>query len=227
MGSVVKFPKQIGPQFANRVLPWVETFWANKRRYPTTDEFCDRFKFTLEQVELLHQSPFWLKCLERRGINYSGADLTALQVAAISLITNFSDRRSIPVKMAAIGVTEEQINGWYCDPVFQRELASRADASLNYSFPEVQANLIRQIQKGNFQATKFYYEITGRATTPEQQNLKQTVQILIEAVQKHVKDPAVLEAIASEVQSLSTLSTPVAGAAGALPVSQSELSQLG
>jgi hypothetical protein len=204
--SLIKFPKQVGPQFVNKAMPWFETFWHRMNRYPQPDEIMGHFKFTLEQVELLNLSPYWEKCCHERGIRLpKQTELSATQVAAISLITNFSDRRSIPAKLAAIGVTEEQINGWYKDKAFQEELRIRTDATLDNSFPEAQASLIRQIQKGNFQAIKFYYEITGRAVAPEQLQVRQTMQHLIEAVQKHVKDPEILEAIATEVRALGSV----------------------
>lgn len=204
--SLIKFPKQVGPQFVNKAMPWFESFWHTHNRYPANDEIMGHFKFTLEQTELLNLSPYWEKCCEERGIRLpSQSHLSATQIAAISLITNFSDRRSIPAKLSAIGVTEEQINGWYKDKEFQQELSIRADANLDNSFPEVQAAFLRQIQKGNFSAIKFYYEITGRAVAPEQLKVRQTMQHLIEAVQKHVKDPEVLQAIATEVRSLGGL----------------------
>lgn len=172
-------------------------------RYPQVDEIMGHFKFTMDQCELLNLSPYWVKCCEERGIRLpSQVSLTATQVAAISLLTNFSDRRSIPAKMAAIGVTPEQLDGWYKDKEFQEELAIRTDAVLEIAHPEVQASLIKQVQRGNFQAIKFYYELTGRATSPEQIQLKQSMQLLIEAVQKHVQDPEILQAIAAEVRSL-------------------------
>lgn len=198
--SLIKFPKQIGPQFVNKAMPWFETFWHNRGRYPANDEILGHFKFTIQEVELLNASPFWRKCCERRGIRLPEQhSLSVEQVAAISLITNFSDRRSIPAKCAALNITEEQLNGWYADPEFKRELATRTDAVLDNAFPEVQASLIKQIQKGNFPAIKFYYEITGRAQTPEQINLKLALIKIQEAVQKHVKDPEVLQAIAAEL----------------------------
>lgn len=203
--SLIKFPKQVGPQFVNKAMPWFESFWHRLGRYPQPDEIMGHFKFTLEQVELLNLSPYWEKCCAERGMRLpKQSSLSATQIAAISLITNFSDRRSIPAKLAAIGVTEEQINGWYKDADFKAELAVRTDAVLDNAFPEVQASLMRQVQKGNFQAIKFVYEISGRATSPEQIQIKQTMQHLIEAVQKHVHDPETLQAIAQEVRALGT-----------------------
>jgi hypothetical protein len=204
--SLIKFPKQVGPQFVNKAMPWFESFWHRHGRYPKNDEIMGYFKFTLQQVELLNMSPYWIKSLEERGIRVpEKSGLSAEQVAAISLITNFSDRRSIPAKIAAIGVTEEQINGWYKDPEFKKELAERSEAVFEIAHPEVQASLIRQIQKGNFQAIKFYYEVTGRASSPEQIKLKQAMQSLMEAVQRNVQDPATLKAIGDDLLALQNL----------------------
>lgn len=202
VGSRVKFPKNnIGPQFVNKVLHWFETFWHNNSRYPRDEEVLSQFDWTLEQVQLLRQHPFWLKCLERRGIKIDPvAELSPLQIAAISLISNFNDNRSLRAKMAQISVTEEQLNGWYADPKFNSELQFRTEQGLERAHSNVQASLLKQIDKGSFQATKFYYEITGRASTPEVLKMKETVQALLEAVQKHVTDPATLQAIAQEVQ---------------------------
>lgn len=201
--SLIKFPKQVGPQFVNKAMPWFETFWHRYGRYPQPDEIMGHFKFTLEQVNLLNLSPYWEKCCEERGIRLpSQNSLTATQVAAISLLTNFSDRRPIPAKMAAIGVTPEQLDGWYKDKEFQAELGVRTEAVLEVAHPEVQASLIRQVQKGNFQAIKFYYEVTGRATSPEAVQVRQMLQLTLEAIQKHVHDPETLRAIGAEIQGL-------------------------
>lgn len=198
----MKFPETIGPKFCRPILPWVETFWHNKKRYPTDDELAHKFGLTVDQLFRLHQSVYYANCLKARGITREVNDLTERQVAAIALITNFSDNRPSEVKMAAIGVTAEELNGWYSNPTFQRELAARADAILDNVFPEAQAQLARQIKKGSFPALKFYYEITGRAQSPEVVNLKMAMQRLVEAVQKHVKDPAIIQAIGLEMQGI-------------------------
>lgn len=196
------WPEKVGPKFVNKILPWVETFWHSHKRYPRDEELVHKFGFSETQLLQLHHSKFYKKCLEMRGISRDPeSDLSAAQVAAITLVTNFSDTRPTHVKMASIGVTEEQLNGWYADPTFQREMASRADSILDNIFPEAQAQLARQIKKGNFPALKFYYEITGRAQSPETANVKLAMMRLIEIVQKHVKDPEVLSAIASEMRS--------------------------
>lgn len=202
-----KFPTSgsIGPQFVKRIMPWFEQYYFAKKVYPGAAEIIQRFGFTLEQVNQLNSHKFWLRALDNRGITRPGREpheLSERQIAAITIITNFHDVRNPVAKLASIGVSEEELNGWYQNVFFKAELNARADEILDHVAPDATAALAQAIKRGNFQAIKFYYEITGKAQSPEAVNLKQAMQVLIEAVQKHVKDPAVLEAIASEVQSI-------------------------
>lgn len=200
-----KFPKEIGPQFLNRFMPWVETYWHEYGRYPSDSDWVQKFGFEPQQIERLNLSKLWLKALERRGIarpDHSRSFLNERQIAAIAVITNFNNLQHPVARLADIGVSEEELNGWYSNPAFKDEMARRAEHVFENIAPTATVELGRQIQKGNFQAIKFYYEITGRAASPESLNVKRAMQVLIEAVQKHVKDPAVLQAIAQEVQNV-------------------------
>lgn len=197
----VELPKgKIGPQFTKKILPWVETFWHTHKRYPGDGELAEQFGFDAADLQRLHASKFYLNCLKDRGISHEPKYFTETQVAAISLITNIYDQRPNAAKLAAIGVTPEMYNGWMQNPAFKDELTRRAEEIMDNVFPDAQAALAKQVRNGNINALKFYYEITGRANSPETINLKLTVVKLIEAVQKHVKDPALLAAIAGEIQ---------------------------
>lgn len=203
MTRKLEMPKgKIGPQFTRKIVPWVEVFWHSHKRYPTDTELAAQFGFDADDLLKLKASKFYNNCLRDRGITPSQDFFTEKQVAAIALITNFTDNRPVDAKLAGIGVTPEMYNGWMQDGRFKRELQSRADDILDNVYPEAQAQLAKQVRNGNFQALKFYYEVTGRANSPEAINVKMTMARLIEAVQKHVKDPAVLAAIASEIQSV-------------------------
>lgn len=189
-----------GPQFVKKILPWVESFWHTNKRYPTDGELSEHFGFNAEQLTALRVSKFYNECLRSRGISQVVDFFTPEQVASITLITNFADTRPLDVKLASIGVTAEQYNGWLANPSFKRELSARADDILDNIYPEAQAMLARHIKKGNFQALKFYFEVTGRAQSPDIINLKITMSRLIEAVEKHVKDPEILKAISNEIK---------------------------
>lgn len=201
-----KFPKgQIGPAFVNKFMPWFERFWHENKRYPSTADIITQFGFTPEQINLLHSSKFWLQSLDRRGIRRPGSDdykLSERQIAAIAIMSNFTDRRPVEARLAEINVSPEELQGWMSDPAFKNHFHSRAQDAFDNVAPVATVSLAKQIERGNFQAIKFYYEITGQAQSPEAVNVRQAMNVLIEAVQKHVKDPAVLEAIAQEVQTI-------------------------
>lgn len=208
---------KIGPQFTKKVLPWVETYWHNHKRYPSDTELCTRFGFDHFDLQRLHSSKFYDECLRVRGITRIAGQLTDKQVAAVSLVTNFSDTRPTAAKLAAIGVTPEEYNGWLSNPAFKNELTVRADDILDNVYPEAQAALAKKVKTGDIQALKFYYEITGRAQSPETVNMKLTMVRLIEAVQKHVKDPKVLEAIANEINAVAPVAENVHAALPSVP----------
>lgn len=200
-----KFPKNLGPRFFNRIMPWFEQFYHEKHRYPNATEIIEHFGWTLEQLESVNSNKFWLSMVDRRGITRPNRDASVLsdrQIAAITLLSNFHDVRNPVAKLASIGVTEEELNGWYQNPFFAQEIRRRTDDVLDNVTPDAQVALAQAIKKGNFQAIKFWYEITGRAQSPEQVNFKIALQSLIETVQKHVKDPEVLKAIGDDMENL-------------------------
>lgn len=193
-----------GPKFTRYAMPWFEQYWHTKHNYPSDGEIMDRFGCSLEQVRQLNTHRFWLQSLGRRGIALPGVPnyLSDRQVAAIGLMTNFNNLESLQARLASIGVTEEELNGWYQNPLFKNALRDRADTVLDNVSTDATVELARAIKKGDFRAIKFYFEITGQAQSKESVDIKRAMQILIEAVQKHVKDEAVLEAIGAEVQSM-------------------------
>lgn len=203
MPRKVEMPKgPIGPKLTKKVVPWVEVFWHSHKRYPTDTELATEFGFSAEDLMRLKASKFYNNCLKARGIRSTQDFFSEKQVAAIAVIVNWTDARPISAKLAGIGVTQEMYNGWMQDQAFKRELQSRADEILDNVYPEAQAQLAKQISRGSFPALKFWYEITGRASSPEAINVKMTMARLIEAVQKHVKDPEVLRAIAMEIEAV-------------------------
>jgi hypothetical protein len=185
-----KFPKGgIGPQFVNRHMHWFETYWHQNKRYPDDATVIAEFGFSKLQVDALNSSKYWLQSLDRRGIKRPSTEpnrLSSEQVAAIAVITNFSDTRPAKARLAAMGITDEQLHGWQQDPAFQKELTARAEDTFAHVAPVAKIRLAQQIDKGNLNAIKFYFEITGQAETPETINVKRAMQTFIDVLQRHV-----------------------------------------
>lgn len=205
----ITWPKGgFGPSVLNKVMPWFEAFWVKHKAYPKRDSIEQEFGFSQTQISEMESSKLFLKSLERRGIPapsavdpFSGKPLglTDRQLAAIAILTNYHDQRAPVARLSMLGVSEQELQGWMSSEIFRAELQSRADEAFDNVGVDATVNLARHVKNGNLNAIKFYFEVTGRAQSPEEVNVKQAMNILIEAVQKHVKDSSVLKAIADEV----------------------------
>lgn len=207
--SKVSFPskksKGVGPKFVQKVMPWVELSWLTKSRYPTDSEFIERWGCSYESVQLLNRNKFWLQSLRRRGIGFPDTlkgTLSDKQIAAVAVLTNLHDGRSTEAKMASLDVTSAELQGWYQDPTFRRTMTERADEAFDNLHADANMEFAKLVRKGNFNAIKLYFDMTGKTQNQEAVDVKQTVQILIESVQKNIKDPEVLEAIARDVNNI-------------------------
>src|SRR5215216_5418544 len=121
-------------KFVNLMLPFVENFWVERKRYPSTDVLIQEFGISREEVLFINTSVMWLKCLDRRGIRRPNVDedfLSPRQQAALSLVTNYHDKRHKELKLAALGVSLEEFNGWMHDPAFKSAINARSDDVLN------------------------------------------------------------------------------------------------
>lgn len=190
-----RLPKTVGPSMVNRVVAWVEAFWFEFKRYPNDTEFLQQFDIDAPTLEKLHSYKRYRNAVRSRGIILPGVPLTPDQLGVVALVTNFADTRSLEAKLMMCGVSLETYHGWMQDPEFKRMIQSRADESLGNIYPEAVNALSREVKSGNMNAIKFYWDITGRSQTPEVRNLQIIIQLLIESVQRNVKDPEILSAI--------------------------------
>lgn len=204
---VNKFPKNgIGPRFVNKYMHKFEQYWLSEGKYPDDVWIIENFGFTKDQCVYLNNSKFWLQSLDRRGIRRplppnEQPQLSAEQVAAIAVITNYSDRRPVQARLEAMGVTQEILHGWQADPVFRAELTARAADTFQNIAPVAEVRLAQAVDKGNLNAIKFYFEVTGKAETPESINLKKAMTTMVEAIQKHCT-PDQQQAIQQEINAV-------------------------
>jgi hypothetical protein len=86
------------------------------------------------------------------------------------------------------------------DPKFKEFVLSNSTKDFEESLHLAQQGLIRAIDRGETHAIKFYYELTGRhdSNTSSVGNIKVVLAQIIEAIQRHVKDPEVLRSISND-----------------------------
>lgn len=144
--------------------------------------------------------------LEAKGYGLSNREyLSPEQLAVANSMLNLADRRSNRKKLDDFGISAAVYANWKKDPIYNAYLRQRSESMLGDAVSDVHLALIEAASNGDVSAMKLFYEITGRHTAGSQQdvNVKTMLVTVIESVQKHVQDPALLQAIAADLQSAS------------------------
>lgn len=179
----------------------------------------------LGQLELtnLKSNQLFRNSMEVRGIllNYDPdkqlrdvIELTPRQMAAASVMMNMTDRRSDEKKLRDLGISTEEWSNWMQNAAFSEYLRERAEVLVNNSIHTAHMGLLRGVNQGNTASIKLYYELTGRydPNKEENVNIRMVIGRVLEAIQKHIRDPATLNALAIEMSQIAieSGSSPVA-----------------
>ena len=182
----------------------VEHEWNLHSQVPKAEWIANFFNTTVAEVQSTLQSPSCQQRMIKRGIPVESHNfLTAEQIAAANLMLDYSDQRSQAAKLKAANINSQTWNGWLADPLFNRYLRSRAESLLDQvGVAEAHTALLKQTTKGNIQAIKLLYEVTGRHRDSTSLNVEYFIQRVIEIVQTNVQDPEVLGRIAEDFKVL-------------------------
>jgi len=185
-------------------MPWLENFWHTYNRFPFPEEWLDRFAITPQQVDSILVNPLFKRSCKARGItpNFWEKGFNERQQTTIALLANIGDGRPVDKKLASIGVTQAELEGWYQIPEFKSTLESRLSTNLGNFKPEAMGSLARNVKKGNQRSIEYYLKLVGEDEAPEVANLKRAMQLIVDSVQRHVKDPAVLESIKADLMEI-------------------------
>jgi len=216
-------------------INFIEHWWFShddiNSKMPTPQNLRDGLNWDNAKVSRHLKDPEVNKALENRGITL--ADVTLLlpeQLAVANSILDFSDGRPQKKKLEELGVTTQRYQGWLKQERFQRYLKQRAEALLGETQHEAHTSLLRNVQRGDLNSIKLYYEMTGRwsSKTASDLNIEFILIKVVEAVQKHVKDPVAIQMIAQELSGLigtpQSVDKPVEAPVKAIPEPEPTLS---
>lgn len=188
--------------FRNTVAA-IQTHYLSKGELPTVDDlFLMWPKIPKKVYAGLMATPELSKALEHRGIQWNVDDgLSMKQQMALLKLADPSDRRTIKVRLAELGVSMPEYQSWMRNPLFARLLHERTKAAFSDYLPDVRIALVAEAQGGNIQAIDRILAITGEwdPSQREVQNAKNVVMAVLQAVMKHA-DKDTREKILGEVE---------------------------
>jgi thymidine kinase len=190
---------------SRRVIKYYELQWFMRRHVPSVSEVSSKTAVTQIEINYYLSRRAVQKALDNRGIpwrEHSQLDLTTEQVATAITVMNFADQRTIKQKLDQLGIDEQQYYGWLNNPQFKNLVDNLADQNLSNIRPTAVAEFTKLVNAGDWQAVKFYLEATGEFQSTSTKTVETVLKLVVEVIQKHVRDPQVLEAIAKDLLEL-------------------------
>lgn len=196
------------------IINFYELSYFGSQKIPTTTEVIEyvnrkfekegkKHRLTYSALNYYMQRAVFIRALEKRGIpfrQHTQEELTPQQQAAALTVMNFADQRTNKEKLDQLGINEAQYYAWLNDPAFKALCAELEQNNKQNIRPIAVTEFAKKIHGGDWQAIKYYLEITGAAQDNETPQTEQLLRTLIEVIQKHVKDPAVISAIAQDIK---------------------------
>lgn len=185
------------------LINFYELQWMLRHHVPTIEESATYLKLKQTEVNYFLTRTAVVKALEKRGIpwrQHSQDDLTATQVAAAVTIMNFADTRSNDAKLDQLGILPATYYAWLNDPQFKNLVDNLADQNLRNIRPTAIGEFTKLINKGDWQAVKYYLDVTGALQSDDAPQSEVLLKMIVEIIQKHVKDPETIIAIAQDIK---------------------------
>lgn len=144
------------------------------------------------------------EALEYRGISLDeNAGLSMEQAALLMKLVDFTDKRSLGVKLKELGIPMSRYQAWMQQPLFRASYFKRTEELFKDAVPLALNRLVANVDAGDQRAIEKVLEITGRWNPNQQQveDVKKVVVGLVEAVVRHVTDAETRKAIMEDVYS--------------------------
>lgn len=179
------------------------THYRQTGKLPTVSDIHEIHPaLSVPQASALLLTDEFKKALEYRGIQWDDkAGLTLEQQSVLIKLSDYTDRRSLGVKLQELGVPMARYQAWLKHPLFRKAVNDNAEMALQEAVAPALTALAGKAAAGEDRAIEKVLEISGR-WNPNAQSVEDArivVMALVEAVIKHVKDPEVKKAIMSEV----------------------------
>lgn len=189
------------------VLTYFEQEWFLNHRLPTASETVKKTALSAHTVSRVLKSTNFVTACANRGIDVipEAKLLTPEQLALANSLLDLGDQRSPSQKLKALEIAPRQYSAWCKQPIFRQYMQRRAEDLFSDAMPEAHSALVRNLQNGDLNSIKLFYEMTGRWSPKYsgeldiQYLMMKIIDILSRRLAAH---PEILESIADELSEL-------------------------
>lgn len=201
--QVVKTPLGYTDEAFRAAVSAFDSAYRLYGKLPTVDEVHEFWpRIPKSTYSSLFVTDEFQKALEYRGIAWDAdSGLSMEQAALLMKLTDFTDKRSLAVKLKELGIPMARYQAWMNQPLFKASYAKRTENLFRDAVPLALNRLLANVDGGDQRAIEKVLEITGRWNPAQQQveDVKKVVVGLVEAVVRHVADPKTRKAIMDDV----------------------------
>jgi hypothetical protein len=189
-GRVVRqaVPEGVSATVFRHVLGAVDVWWNTNGTFPLPKEARTLWpKYSVKTFEAIFATDEFHEALEKRGVNSDPhAGLSEQQIAALTVLSNPGDRRSVTSKLQDVGVSYATFQNWMKGPLFSRLYKDRIETLLGDSVPTAIMAVVGNVEAGDQRAAEFVLKMTGRfdPSALEQNNARIVVLRLLELIQQ-------------------------------------------
>lgn len=199
----VSTPDFLTDQQFRQAVAAAYTFWRQTGKLPTVSDITRIYGgITATACSKLVLSNQFKEALRYRGIEWDeNAGLSLEQQSVLLKLQDFTDRRSMGVKLRELGVPMPRYQAWLRQPLFRKAMNDAAENVLQEAVAPALLALSGKAAAGEDRAIEKVLEISGRwnPNAMAAEDARVVVMTLLEAIIKHVPDPDTRKAIMSEV----------------------------
>lgn len=190
------------------LLTFIEMEYSLTGYLPSMEICIERVGCSKQFYAKCFKADHFKQALLARGVSPSavaGTDgkgiITPQQMMVVNTLLDKNDTRSDKKKLADLNVPSQTYQGWLKDPAFHTYVSARCEALFPGMVNEAHRALYDVVARGDISAIKLVYEMTGRYTDKKASdvNIDFLLMKILETIQKHVTEPATLQAIADDL----------------------------
>lgn len=198
-----------------RILNFCEQVFWETGLLPTPERVAEDLGSNKATVYKAYRSETFRAQLATRGIDPVGLitpgtliqeskALSAKQILVANLMLNLHDKRSEREKLAWCKVSSQQYHAWLRQPTFIEFMRKRGEALFSSSDFAAYKSLVNNVKAGDNKSLELFFRMRGiyNPTLNININIESVLLQVVEVIARHVKDPAVINAIAGELDSI-------------------------
>lgn len=212
-------PDGVSEQDMTIALAYASVWWLEKERRITADEFINISGWSESKTVKTLSSVGFRARMKERGIEWpkqwrreadTFAELTPQQVMVIQVLTDPTLNKTLGARLRAAGINYAVYRNWMRNPKFKDALKNVGEQMIQDNITTVHNAVVAKAERGDVNAAKLFYEITGRHDPMRQQNidLQRTVALLLEVITRYVTDTTTLQRVYEDFNKVLEGETP-------------------